>query len=412
MPDNLPFVAATNRLLARAWTKGWWPEPTLESAALIAEACRREGVDSIPGQHWQEPLQLLLRDLSEHAQLSPLGRQVANGQIVTLLQARVRAEQLLRAHPEIMQRPLARPVIVLGHMRSGTTRLHRLLAQDPGFAHTRLFESLEPVPRRGRRLRAAAVQRFLERANPALAAIHPSRPLEPEEEFGLHSFSFHGAQFEAQWHVPTYAAHARDRDGTVPYGEFAALLRIMGWSRGDSPAKPWLLKSPQFTGELDALLCTFPDARLLHLHRDPVAVVGSSASLVWHQRRVHSEAADPHVVGAEWLGKIADRERRMRAALQSRPDVPRLLVDFDAVSTDWESEVRRIYRFLDLPLTSKVLRHMRRYMALPPRHLGHRYRLEDYGLTETRVRAAFGSVSSATEASADRTLRSLSEPCR
>nr|WP_294170819.1 sulfotransferase [uncultured Sphingomonas sp.] len=389
MPDDLSFVTATNRFLTRAWNKGWWPEPVLDDPALVAEACRQEGVTTIPGRHWQEPFQLLLHDLREHARLNPLGRQIANGQMVTLLRLRIRAERLLGQHREIGERPVAAPVIILGHMRSGTTRLHRLLAQDHRFAHTRLFETLEPVPRRGRRVRATAVQHFLELANPALAAIHPSRPLEPEEEFGLHSFSFHGAQFALQWHAPRFAAFACERDGTVPYGEFAALLRIMGWGRGDDPAKPWLLKSPQFTGELDAVLRQFPDARLLRLGRDPAAVVASSASLVWHQRRIHSDFADPRAIGAEWFSETLRRERRMAAVLRDHRHVPQLPVDFDEVGADWEAAVHRIYAFLDMPLTDPVLRRMRRLMARRPRHHGHRYRLEDFGVSETGVREAF-----------------------
>jgi hypothetical protein len=389
LAEDLPFVTATNRFLSKAWAKGWWPAPVLDGPALVAAACRREGVAAIPGRHWQEPFERLLHDLRNEARLNPLGRQIANGQMVTLLRLRIRAERLLREHREIMKRPLTAPVIILGHMRSGTTRLHRLLAQDHRFAHTRLFESLEPVPRRGRRARAAAVQHFLELANPALAAVHPTRPLEPEEEFGLHSFSFHGAQFEAQWHVPGFAAFARERAGTVPYGEFAALLRMVGWGRDDDPAKPWLLKSPQFTGELQPLMRQFPDARLLCLSRDPAAVVGSSASLVWHQRRIHSDSVDPQAIGAEWLDKTLWRERQLAAVLRDHRHVPQLPVDFDEVSADWEAAVRRIYAFLDMSLTGPVLRRMRRLMAQPPRHQGHRYRLEDFGLTAAGVREAF-----------------------
>lgn len=394
MHHQLPFVARANRFLSRAWAEGWWPEPTLDGAALIAEACRREGVDTIPGKHWQEPFHLLLRDLVDEADLNPLGRQVANGQLVTLLRMRIRAEQLLRSHSEISERPITAPVLIVGHMRSGTTRLHRLLASDPRFAHTRLFESLEPVPRRGRLLRAAAVQGFLHRANPALAAIHPSGPLQAEEEFGLHSLSLHGAQLEVQWHLPRFAAYARRRDLTVPYREFAALLRIIGWSRRESAEKPWLLKSPQFTGELGAVLRQFPDARLLCLTRDPVAVVGSSASLVWNQRRLHSDSADPRQVGAEWLEETLRREAHLREVVAEHPQVQCLQVGFDEVSADWRAAVQRIYAYLGLPLTEGVIRRMNGTMARPARHQGHQYRLEDFGLTANGVTEALAAVRS------------------
>lgn len=385
MSGELPFVAAANRVLSRAWAEGWWPAPTLDGDALVAEACRHEAVRTIPGEQWREPFRRLISDLEEKADLHPLGRQIANGQLVTLLRMRVRAERLLRQHREILERPIRGPLIVLGHMRSGTTRLQRLLAHDPRLAHTRLFETLEPVPRRGRLLRAAAVQSFLERANPALRAIHPTGPLQPEEEFGLHSFSFHGAQFEAQWNVPGFVAFARTRDLGVPYGEFATLLKIIGWSRGDDPAKPWLLKSPQFTGELDAVLRQFPDAKLLHLSRDPVAVVASSASLVWNQRLLHTDRPNPQAIGAEWLGETIRRERATRAAFAANPAVRRLEVSFEQMNADWEAAMRRIYQFLELPLSSSILARMRRYLARSSAHRGHRYGLEQFGLSRDKV---------------------------
>lgn len=388
LPADLPLVIAANRFLRRAWAQGWMPEPTLEAQALVSEACRRERVAEIPGRAWREPFAILLQDLQQRARLSPLGRQIANGQLVTLLRMRARAERLMRRHPEILQRPLRAPVIILGQMRSGTTRLHRLLAQDPQFAHTRHFESLEPVPHRGRRLRAGAVQLFLEQANPALAAIHPTAPLEPEEEFGLHSFSWHGGQFLAQWRLPAFARYQRRRDLTIPYREFAALLRLIGWHRGEDADKPWLLKSPQFMGDLAAVLEQFPDARLLCLERDPVAVVASSASLVWNQRRLHSDASDQAEIGRSWLEHSVHRGRTAEAVRRANPQVPQLAIGFDEVTEDWEGAVRRIYAFLDLPLTSAVLARMRRFMLRPSRHLDHRYELAEFGLSAAEVRAA------------------------
>lgn len=395
MPDDLPFLVRLNDLLTRAWARGWWSEPSLESAALEAEACRRERVDSIPGQRWREPFRLLLADLEEHAALSPLGRQIANGQIVGLLRARIRAERLLRERPEILERPVRAPVVVFGPMRSGTTRMQRLVACDPRFAHTRLFESLEPVPYgRGpdrRRLQAAAVQTFLQRANPALTAIHPTGPLQPEEEFGLHSFSFHGAQFEVQWNVPSYAAYIEQTDPGPAYREFRILLQIMGWSRGEDPRKPWLLKSPQFTAEPEALLDAFPDARLICLNRDWAEVVGSSASLVWHQRRVHSTEADKQAIGAEWLGRTKQRTDRSADFRAANSHVPQLDISYEETNADWVGTIEPIYRFLGMKLSAHVRARMQRFAERPSSHNHHEYSLAEFGLDPAEVRRAFAA---------------------
>ena len=382
-----------NRFLERSWQRGWWPEPSLDPDALEREACRRERVSEIPGRRWREPFRLLLADLQGPAALSPLGRQIANGQLVGLLRARVRAERLIQYQSEVLCRPIRAPVVILGQMRSGTTRMHRLLACDPRFARTRLFESLEPVPFGAgpdrRLLQAVAVQAFLHKANPALRHIHPTAPLKVEEEFGLHSFSFHGAQFEVQWNVPGFSSYVEQADATPAYAEFRTLVQIMGWSRREEAGKTWLLKSPQFTADPDALLRAFPDARLICLHREAEQVVASSASLVWHQRRIHSEQVCKAEIGRQWLRKTglrADRTRRFLAATS----VPRLEVGYDEVSRDWQAAVRRIYAFLELDLPGDVLRRMTRCMASGD-HRGHGYTLEEFGLSVADVERTFAA---------------------
>lgn len=378
-------VSTVNRMLLRLWRSGLAPEPLLEEQALLRAALGGGAVVRCLGddQAWREPLQLLLRSLREEADLNPLGRTIAHAQIVDALRARRRAQALWRRHPEIARRPIEAPVIVLGSMRSGTTRIHRLLACDPRFAHTRLFETMAPVPhhRPDRRpAKAAAVLALLRWLNPALDAIHPTGPWQPEEEFGLFNFSFASAQLEAQWRVPTFARwwEAAPMDGV--YRDFAMLLRTIGWHRGDPPAKIWLLKAPQFLQDLQTVLAAFPDARLICLHRDPAQVVASSASLVWNQMRIQSDTADPRWIGAEWERKTRLRLERTERVRAANPQVPQIDVDYDAVSRDWRGEVRRIYAFLGLDLPQPVERRMERYLAGARAHRHHAYAPEQFGL--------------------------------
>ena len=52
------------------------------------------------------------------------------------------------------------------------------------------------------------------------------------------------------------------------------------------------LKTPQHMLDLPALMKVFPDARLIFTHRDPLAIVGSAASLAWNQTIIYSDHAD------------------------------------------------------------------------------------------------------------------------
>ncbi|WP_205480455.1 sulfotransferase family protein [Sphingomonas arenae] len=389
MSKHLPIVAAINKALHAAWRTGRWQPPTLNPDAIEAYASRKEGVTRVPGRHWREAYSVLLDDLERQSQLSPLGRVIANGQMVKLLRGRIRAERLLLRKPEILEQPLGEPVIIVGQMRSGTTRLHRLLSCDPNFAHTRLFESLEPIPySRGhdRRLPlGAAVTAFLRLANPATQRVHPTGPLRPEEEFGFNSFSFHGAQFEVQWSVPGFAHLCEERDTGSAYAEFRTLVQITRWARREKAERPWLLKCPQFTADLESLLQVFPNARFLFLHRRYADVVGSSASLVREQRCIHSEHVDPHAIGREWLRKTRFRAERVARFRGANPQVPRLDVDFDEVSRDWLSQIRRIYAFLEIPLAPETMNRMQRYAGRATAHRGHSYALEEFGLSPRLV---------------------------
>ncbi len=383
------FAARLSAALDRAWQAKLLPEPRLERGALGPGPMRaRSG-------WWTEPLDALLASLREEAGLNPLGRAMAYGQVSRALAARMQAERLWRRRPEILAARLPAPVVVLGQMRSGTTRIHRLLACDPRFRHTRFFETVSPVPPRGpdlRPLAAAAGLRFLHALNPELAAVHPTGVYAAEEEFGLFSLSFHGAQYEAQWRVPGFTRYWEQRPRTEVYAEFRMLMQTLHWARGGGDAC-WLLKAPQFMEDLDLLLGIFPDARLICLHRDPAQVVASSASLAWHQMRIQSDSADPRWIGRDWLRRSARRAQRAEAVRARRPDVPQIDLDFDAVGRDWRGEVRRIYDFLGLELTPAVEAAMARYLARAEASgfRGHRYRLADFGLAEDEVRNAFGA---------------------
>lgn len=393
--EALPRVAAINRLLDTAWRRGILPEPSL-NPEMLERLAVGDKHDWRGDEEWRTPFRLLCHSLADEAHLNPLGRTMAHGQIVKAIRQRRRALRLWSRHPEILRKPVEAPVIVLGPMRSGTTRIQRLLACDPRFSHTRLFESLTPVPPSGpldgRPLSTRLGYAFLRSLNPRIHDIHPTGARHPEEEFGLFSFSFGSAQFEAQWHVPAFVRWWEGTEVTFLYNDFRRLLQTMAWHRKDRPGNRWLLKAPQFGQDLAAVLDAFPDARLLCLDRDVEEVVGSSASLIWNQMRIQSDRVDRSAIGREWLRKTLLRQDRVRAVRAARPDVPQLDVVFSAVNRDWRAEISRIYAFLDMRLLPEVEQRMARYVDTAKAHLRHSYALEDFNLAPHQIATAANRV--------------------
>lgn len=383
-------------ILRSLWQSHLLPKPSLADLRLnAAQAADRSAADDAS---WDEALDQLIDSLLEEARLNEIGLTFAYVQLSEMLRQRQRAYRLWRKKPGILQAPLEKPIIVLGQMRSGTTRLQRLLGCDPRLAHTRFYEVMNPLPARPdwRLLKSWAQLTLLGYLNPEAQAIHPTSATAVEEVFGLFGFSFYGAQIEAQWRVPSFARYWEVQDKVWVYREFRQLLQTIAWTRGES-TRPWVLKAPQFMEDLEPLLQIFPDARLIRLHREPSDVVASSASLVWNQMKLQSDAVDRRWIGTEWLRKTARRKRICASVRAARPDVPQIDTDFDAMNRDWRGEMRRMYSFLELELTAEVERRMEAYLNAAEKSgfRRHSYRAEDFGLPPEIMRNAVGEESGA-----------------
>jgi hypothetical protein len=392
-------LSRINAALNHGWKRGWLSRPSLDPGVLVAKAQAKTGLANAGADRgWRGRLDLLTHALHNEAELSPIGLTIAHGQLVAALANRLRAHDLWRRHPEILDHPIRSPIIVLGQMRSGSTRMQRLLACDPGFAHTRFFESWNPVPAGtagvpdDRRLRGWLALRCAGLLNPEFDAIHPTTVSAPDEETGLHNISIFGAAFEAQWRIPSFARAGEAMDTVPVYREFKRLLQTIAWQRHGDRARPWVLKMPQLTQDLGAVLEVFPDARLVCLERPAEVLVASSASLAHSQMRVQSDHADPRWIGREWLRKVALRERRMAETL-AKASVPRVHVAFGDMERDWRGEMARVYRMLGLTLTGEVEARMLRFLERPGHRklAGHRYALHDYGVSTSDVEAAVGA---------------------
>ena len=391
-------IAIANAALEGAWRKGWFDRPQIEPVNLLAAARRTAGLDDFGAEDgWRERLDRLCAALHDEAALNALGTTIAYGQLVAALAARLRATAMSRRYPGIAEVPITAPIIVVGQMRSGSTRMQRLLACDRRLTYTRFFESWNPLPRwpglplDDRRLRGWFALRVAHGLNPKFGVIHPARARQADEEIGLHNIALYGAAFEAQWRIPSFARHAERMDSRPVYAEFKRHLQAIRWLRKDRGDKPWILKLPQFSQDLDAVLGTFPDARIVVLNRDPVHVVGSAASLVHNQMMVQSDAVDRSWIGQEWLRKVGLRQARVAEARQ-RHDVPAVDIAFSDMQADWRDEMARVYRRLDMPLTAEAKRAMAGFMRQRSHRKlrRHHYDIADYALTEDQIRRAMG----------------------
>ena len=372
----------------------------LRQDVLIARARRETGLRDFGDESFLQPMQLLIRSLREEADLNPVGRFMNRANILRLLKHRLYVHELLRRHPEILERTIPDPVVVVGLARSGTTRLHRLLAADQRFLHLKAWETVFPVPypecfaaraagKADPRIRALdqGLQAVLY-MGPQIAAVHPLGTFEVEEEVGLIQHGFSSQLFEIQAKIPSFAQWLMTHDQRAAYEYMVVLLKIISWFRNDPQDKPWVLKTPQHMQDLDSLLHVFPNAKLICSHRDPVKAVGSACSMAWNALVRDSDSLSADWVGQEWLQKTECMlHKTLRVREEMCPPQNQYDIQYADISTDWQQAMQGVYGFLGWSFTNQTRAAMQAWTDgnKQHRHGAHKYSLGDFGLDKADV---------------------------
>lgn len=393
-----PHRTATMRLVnraGRALRRRGLKRP-LSVEDVLRRARRRTGLTDFGGEEFLEPLEVLVESLEADAELSPFGRWLVRQNLVNACANRARVERALEREPAAAGRGLPRPLFVLGLPRTGTTLLQQLLACDPRRRPLACWESFFPAPLsrwpgRGPELRpllGRILVRSVNRVAPQLKWIHPLAADEPEECTWLLANTFMTSAFSLFGRVAGYERWldaASDERIDAAYRHFARQLECL---QGAEEERTWILKSPVHLRSLGSLLRVFPDARVVQLHRDPLAVVPSACSLFAVTRGIYSDAVDPKTLGPEMLEKLVEALSR---AARARAEAGGRVLDlrFEDLIEDKIGTVRRIQEHFGEEPDPRAEAAMRDWLAQDAHAGAHRYHLEQFGLTAEQVERAF-----------------------
>ena len=174
------------------------------------------------------------------------------------------------------------PIFVIGHWRTGTTLLHELLILDERFTYPNTYACMEP---NHTLLTEAFVKRYMGWAMPDRRPMDRmaagwSRP--QEDEFALCMLGLPSTYTDFAFpNRPTIYPGALDLSGLNPSQrsrwkrEFLRFLQMLTFR----DPRRLVLKSPPHTARIPALLELFPDARFVHIVRDPYVVFPSTVNL-------------------------------------------------------------------------------------------------------------------------------------
>jgi len=371
--------------------------------AVCDAAVARTGLTDFGPADFRARLEVQLTEMDADPDRTGLGRMLMFNDTVRYAANRLRIRDLLTRHPEILEVEIGAPVIVIGLPRSGTTHLVNLLASDTRFRSLPLWESYEPVPdpREApvdgvdpRWTRCRQLWEAMQSGAPFVAAMHPMEPDHVHEEIELQTADF--ASYNHEWiaRAPRWRDHYLAHDQTPHYAYMKQVLQILQWYRGEDGRERWVLKSPQHLEQIGPLLTTFPDATIVVTHRDPVAVVQSTITMLTYGARTSYRTMRPEWYRDYWTDRIG---RLLDASLRDRHLLPvdrTVDVFFDEYMADELGTVQRVHDASGTELTDAARREIEAYRVAHPRGKEGRvvYDLRrDFATTPEEVRARFGA---------------------
>lgn len=344
------------------------------------------------------PLGTWLRLLVENGGAAPpYWGKLARILLVSSLAAPLRLAERLRFGRAVDRTPIeTAPLFVLGAPRSGTTHLHNLLSRDPRFAVVTTFQAVVPTfcLAGGDRLKALMAERLPPRR--PMDAMEVSLDLPQEEDLAVAnscSLSLNWALSFPRRARSTFERYSLMRGLTereLKRWE-RAYMRVLRKATLIAGGGRLLLKSPANTSRTLHLLSLFPEAKFVHIVRDPYVVFAS----LQHLFRTVAPRQQLQPVTDEELVELAEVIYRemMRQYLRDRGSVPDgqlAEVRFEDLEQDPLGTLARIYDELRLPGWSAARPRVQDYVDSLSAYRKNRYEL-DADLV-SRVQREFGFV--------------------
>ncbi len=373
---------------------------TFDAESLLAEARERsQGLEDFGEGPFVEPLKLFVDSLENDARLNGMGQWIAKERALLHTVNRLLYVNDRKRYPEIEGEKITKPVFIIGFPRTGTTILHDILAQDPANRAPMTWETMFPSPppmaatfhNDPRIEKCDATFPSVDAQIPAFKAMHPMGARLSQECVTMMGEAMCTPLFHNQFRVPSYQDWVdQEADWSHVYRFHKQQLQhLQLHHHGDR----WVLKTGAHMWGLEHLLATYPDARIVFTHRDPVKSLTSYSSLTALVRSMGSDHVDRQEITDDWslrLKRVQEHAMNVRAA-KAYPDALFHDVLFADFAADQFAVVEAIYNAFDLPMSEEGARRMQEFIADNPKgkHGIHRYEPAEFGVKPEIVREVF-----------------------
>ncbi len=269
------------------------------------------------------------------------------------------------------------PLFIIGHWRTGTTLLHEMLILDPRHTFPNTYQCLEPNHFLLTETLFKRWFRFLMPSRRPMDNMPAGWERPQEDEFALCMMGQPSPYLTIAFpNRPPQDLEAFDLDDLPPRKRQAwkqAFLRFLKQLTFKDPRR-LVLKSPTHTCRIPALLELFPDARFVHIVRDPRAVFPSTVNM-WKAMYLWHALQQPTFAGLE--EHVFDTFTHLYARLeQSKP----LLgvhqfheLRYEDLIADPVGQMRLLYERLQLGGFDEFLPRLKTYLDANAGYKPNRY---------------------------------------
>ncbi len=286
------------------------------------------GLDGKLGEDdYIEPLEILIDSINKHNKFNIFGKVAFNHQLKNRLKMRKMLNEL---HENNNFDQPADPVFVIGLPRSGTSLLFNLLSLD--IAHRFVYMCMADVP---------------------------------EYVEYLKSTSFDSV---FKWHKKFYQA-----------------LELNG-----KPTR-WLLKDPSHIGQIPQILKEYPNAKFIHIHRDPTESVASFCSLTKNVRLAFSKKIDTDGIGKTVIDFWNHNLRKGMEDRKSLSSDQIVDIQYSEFVKNPLDHIKNTYQQLNFDMNIQTENKIQKYLEQDKNILKpeHRYTLDEFGLNQNDIKGQF-----------------------
>jgi hypothetical protein len=277
------------------------------------------------------------------------------------------------------------PIFILGHWRSGTTYLHNLMTQDPHLGYLTTWQAFAPE---------AGLVTEISLKSLIAKKIPETRPMDnmklsldypQEEEFALQNLSCH-----------SFYPHMFPRNVITSFHKYVLFqgisekaktrwknvyLKILKKATFHMKGKRLLLKNPPNTARIKVLLEIFPQAKFIHVYRNPYLVYASrkheykKALQQWGLQKVNDKQME-----VDFLYMYQQMMEQFFSEKNYLPQENFIEIKFEDLEANPMKEIKRIYTKLNLPGLTEAEADFQAYIA-SQKH----YRKNKYLLTQEMI---------------------------